>query len=195
MNCAYALRASRRAKNIIGKLNRLLQGLDKRDALLPDLTKRPQLPDGLRDPLNDYHANCRKEGNQQTTINYKHWICGRFLDNLAELGCTKIQNATGENAQRTFLALGFTRYWDRVGPFLRFLFENGYLKQNYSWLIQHRHNPRPQPTVYSQEEITVVESSFDLSTPAGIRNSAITLLMTRYGIRSRDVAALNLQRH
>lgn len=92
--------------------------------------------------------------------------------------------------QAAFLALGFTRYWERIGPFLRFLFEAEYLKQNYSRLIQHRHNPNPQPTVYSPEEISAVESSFDLSTPSGIRNNAIILLMSRYGIRSCDVAAL-----
>jgi len=75
-------------------------------------------------------------------------------------------------------------------PFLRFLFENGYLKQNYTNLIQHHHSPRSLPTVYSLEEISAVENSFDLTTPGGIRNKAITLLMTRYGIRTCDVAVL-----
>jgi integrase len=35
-----------------------------------------------------------------------------------------------------------------------------------------------------------VESSFDLTSPSGIRNYAITLLVSRYGIRACDVAAL-----
>ena len=48
----------------------------------------------------------------------------------------------------------------------------------------------PQPTVYSPEEISSVEGSFDLCSPAGIRNYAIILLMSRYGIRACDVAAL-----
>jgi site-specific recombinase XerD len=50
----------------------------------------------------------------------------------------------------------------------------------------------PQPTVYSAEEISRVENSFDLTAPNGIRNYAITLLMTRYGIRACDVAALTI---
>jgi len=38
----------------------------------------------------------------------------------------------------------------------------------------------PQPTVYSPEEIRIIEESFDLFSSAGIRNYAITLLMSRY---------------
>nr|WP_144938647.1 MULTISPECIES: tyrosine-type recombinase/integrase [Paenibacillaceae] len=71
-----------------------------------------------------------------------------------------------------------------------FLADNNLLKQNYSGLIRHRRHPMPQPTVYSPEEISSMENSFDLSSQAGIRNYAITLFMTRYGIRARDVAAL-----
>jgi len=43
-----------RAKNIAGKFNRLLQGLDGRAALLPDLAKRFELPDDLMIPLQEY---------------------------------------------------------------------------------------------------------------------------------------------
>lgn len=173
-------------------MNRLLQGLDGRDALIPNLFKKYELADGLMNPLSEYLVNCVENGNRQTTIRHKYWICGRFLENLHRLGCINIKDATGEQVQAAFLALGSMEYWDRMSPFLRFLFENSFLKQDYSRLIQHRHNPQPQPTVYSPEEISAVESSFDLSTPSGIRNHAIVLLMTRYGIRACDVAALTL---
>lgn len=179
-----------RAENIARKLNQLLIGLDGRDALLPNLTKRPDLSCGLLVPLKEYIANCIEEGNRQTTIDYKRWICGRFLKELSDLGCTEMRDVTGECVQAAFLALGFMRYWERIGPFLHFLFESGYLELDYSKLIQHRHSPRPQPTVYLPEEISAVEDSFDLSTPNGVRNYAITLLMTRYGIRACDVAAM-----
>ena len=181
-----------RAKNITGKLNRLLQGLDGRDALLPDMSKRFELPDELMNPLQEYLVDCARKGNRQSTIDYKYWICGRFLENLLELGCIGIRDVTGEHVQTAFLSLGFTRYWERVGLFLRFLFDSGHLEQNYSRLILRHRNPMPQPTVYSPEEISAVEGSFDLSTPSGARNHAITLLMTRYGIRACDVAALTL---
>ena len=179
-----------RAKNIVGKFNRLLQGLDGRDALLPDLTKRFELPDALMTPLREYLVHCAEKGNRQCTIDYKHWICNRFLKNLLELGCTEISNLTGDHVQAAFLALGAMRYWERVGPFLRFLADSNYLKQNYSGLIQLHRHPMPQPTVYLPEEISIIENSFDQHSPAGIRNYAITLLMSRYGIRACDVASL-----
>lgn len=182
-----------RAKNIVSKLDRLLLGLDGRDALLPDVSRKFDLPPGLVNPLREYLIICAERGNRQTTIDYKRWICSRFLENLSELGCKNAEDMTGEQVQAAFLALGFTRYWERVGPLLRFLFESGYLKQNYSGLIKHHRNPRPQPTVYSIEEISVVEGSFNLSTPNGIRNNAITLLMSRYGIRACDVASLTFE--
>jgi site-specific recombinase XerD len=179
-----------RAKNIVGKLNRLQQGLDGRDALLPDLTRRFWLPDELMAPLQEYLVYCADKGNRQSTIDYKHWICNRFLKNLLELGCAEIRDMTGDHVQAAFLALGAIRYWERIGPFLRFLADNNYLKQNFSGLIQRRRHPMPQPTVYSPEEIGTIEDSFDLCSPAGIRNYTITLLMSRYGIRACDVAAL-----
>lgn len=179
-----------RAKNIVGKFNRLLQGLDGRDALLPDLTKRFELPDALMTTLQEYLVHCAEKGNQQSTIDYKHWICNRFLKNLLELDCTEIRDMTGDHVQAAFLALGAIRYWERVGPFLRFLADSNYLKQSYSGLIQRRRHPMPQPTVYLPEEISIIEDSFDLHSLAGIRNYAITLLMSRYGIRACDVAAL-----
>jgi integrase len=109
------------------------------------------------------------------------------------LGCTEIRELTGEQVQAAFLALGAIRYWERVGPFLRFLADSNYLKQNYSGLIQRPRHPMPQPTVYSPEEISIIENSFDLFSPAGIRNYAITLLMSRYGIRACDIAALTFE--
>lgn len=179
-----------RAKNIVGKLNRLLQGLDGRDALLPDLTRRFELPDDLMILLQEYLAHCAEKGNRQSTIDYKHWICNRFLKNLLDVGCAKIRDMTGDHVQAAFLALGSIRYWERVGPFLRFIADSNYLKQNYSGLVQRRRHSMPQPTVYSPEEISSIEDSFDLSSQAGIRNHAIALLMSRYGIRACDVAAL-----
>lgn len=55
------------------------------------------------------------------------------------------------------------------------------------------HSASVDPTVYSVDEITTVESSIDRATPAGIRNYAIIMLLSRYGIRSSDIAALSFE--
>lgn len=132
-----------RAKVIVRKLNRLYQGLDGRTALWGERTSPMNIPDGLSDSLNAYIDHCRKNGNKETTIHYRQWICGKFMQNLAELGCTKIEDASGELIQSAFLKLGFSRYWDRIGPFLRFLFESRFLAQDYSKLILHRRSHTP----------------------------------------------------
>jgi len=178
------------AKNIIGKLNRLLQGLEGRGALLPGLLIKFELPQNLMDTLDDYLSHSAKKGNKHTTIRNKYLICGRFLKYLSDLGCTRIQDATGELIQTAFLTMGNMGCWDRLSPFFLFLFDEGILKQNYSTLIRKRRRAMPMPTVYSPEEILSIENSIDLTTPNGIRNYAIILLITRYGIRSADIAAL-----
>ena len=179
-----------RAKTTVKKLNRLLQGLDGKDALLPDKTVKLDIPDGLMKSLTDYLAHCSEKGNRQSTMDYQYWICGRFLKNLYNLGCTEIKEVTGEHVQAAFLALGYTRYWERVSPFLRFLFNNGSLENDYSRIMRNHRRFMPLPAVYSPAEIALVEQSFDLSTASGIRNYAIVLFMDRYGIRACDVAVL-----
>lgn len=182
-----------RAKVIVRKLNRLHQGLDGRDALWGDKVPVIDIPGDLKEVLDAYISYCTENGNKQTTIRYKQWICGKFLKNLAELNCKRTTDISGEQVQSAFLKLGFSRYWERIGPFLRFLYENGFVDYNYSKLIQHRKKNTPHPTVYSTDEIAMVEDSIDRTTPAGVRNYAIVLLLSRYGIRSCDVAALSFE--
>ena len=102
-HCANELRicSSRisRAKNITEKFNRLLQGLDGKDALLPDLTKKFELPHGFTEALNAYLAHSAAKGNMQSTIHAQYLVCGKFLKNLYALGCTEISDVTGENIQ------------------------------------------------------------------------------------------------
>lgn len=182
-----------RARIIAAKLNRLHQGLDGHDALWPDQTTEIPLPDELESALESYLTWCEANGNKDSTIRYRRWICGRFLKNLADLGCAGLQDVTSENIQEAFINLKYSRYWERIGPFLRFLYEQGRISHNYSCLLIHRKVYPPQPTTYSVDEIAAIEASVDRATPSGIRNYAMLLLMSRYGIRSRDVAALTFE--
>ncbi len=175
-----------RAKSIVGKLNRLNQGLTGIEALKPDKEKCFNLPEELEKSLRAFLKYCELAGNRETTIKYKRWICGRFLKNLAAQGCMSLKDINGERIQAAFLSLGFTRCWERIRMYLQYLFDEGLVDQNYSGFIQLRQPPMPQPVVYTTEEIQQLEGAFDLTTPCGIRNYAITLLMSRYGIRACD---------
>lgn len=179
-----------RAKVIVSKLNRLYQGLDGEEALWADKTVPVELPASLSNALDSFILHCRHNGNKDTTLHYKRWICSRFLKNLEMLGCQCLQSMNGELIQSAFLQLGYLRYWERVGPFLRYLFESGQIQRDFSKLIVNRKKYSPQPTVYTQEEVAVIEDSVDCSAAVGVRNYAILLLLSRYGIRSRDISAL-----
>ena len=182
-----------RAKVIVSKLNRMCQGADGEEALWGDKTPPIDLPDSFFNALDSFISHCRSNGNRETTLRYKRWICGRFLKNAADLGCPCPEKLNGKLIQEAFLQLGYRRYWERIGPFLRYLFENGQVGRDFSKLVPHRKKYAPQPTVYTQEEISLIESSIDRSTAAGIRNYAILLLLSRYGIRSRDISALSFE--
>lgn len=183
-----------RAKNIVGKLNRLSHGLDGKAALWPRRFKVTDdcLPEWMKDLLNEYTEYCRNVGNKEYTIYYKRWICIRFLSNLAGLGCRSAEDIDSKNIQSAFLALGFNRYWGRIRGFMKYLFDAGVVNRDYSTLISYRRSGEVHPVIYTQSEISEAEDSIDQSTPAGIRNYAIMLLISRYGIRARDIAAMTV---
>jgi len=182
-----------RAKIVAAQLDRLWQGFDGYEALWRDQTILVSLPDGFQTALDLYLSWLGRNGIKESTLRYRRWICTKFLKNLADLGHTEIKVITGEDIQKAFIQLKYLRYWEKIGPFLRFLYEQGFLQNNYSRLLIHRKVYPPQPTTYSVEEIAAIETSVDRTTPSGIRNYAILLLMSRYGIRSRDVAALTFE--
>lgn len=179
-----------RARGIVLKLNRLLKGKEGDSALWNNGEIALSLPDNLMNTLDRYIVFCRKNGNREPTLRYKKWICGRFLASLANLGCQDIANITDALVQKAFLSLGFMRYWERIGPFLRFLHDIGSVQRNYSQIVIHRKNHEPHPTVYSSTEISSVENSINRDTSSGKRTYAIMLLLSRYGIRACDIAAL-----
>ena len=182
----------KRAIGIVRQLNRLSQGLDGDAALWGNKCYVPDIPGEYMDVLNKYANHCLKAGNRASTVHIKFLVCGKFLENVAGLGCPNLSKLTGEQVLQAFLALKYDEYWCRIRLFLRFLYEQGMVSRNYDKLFVYRKKKNPFPTVYSPDEIAIVERSIERSTPAGIRNYAIMLLMSRYGIRSRDIAALTL---
>lgn len=182
-----------RAMGIVRKLNRLSVGLDGRDALWGSKANPIVLSRQLGEILTYYINQCKDNGNQENTILYKEWICCRYLKNLADLGCQSADDFNDEVIQSAFLHLGYTRYWERIGPFLRFLYDKGMTPYNYANLLRYRKKSTPHPTVYSPEEIAAIEDSVIRTSPVGIRNYAVILLLSRYGIRSRDIAALTFE--
>lgn len=179
-----------RARIIVSKLNRLYQGLDGDEVLWAKKPLPTDLPTELIKALNSFISYCKDKGNKETTQNKKWRICFRFLKQLELLGYHHLSELSGETIQKAFFQLNYTAYWTEIGQFVGYLYEAGILRRNYSTLIVNHRKFSPQPTVYTQKEILDIEGSVDTTTANGVRNYAIILLLSRYGIRSRDISAL-----
>ena len=182
-----------RAKGIVGKLNRLMLGYEGRAALWSYHVPKIVLPLNYQKVLEHYLSFCTDNGNRETTLQYKNWICTRFLNGLVELGCNDISELSGEFVQKAFLLLGYMRYWERIGPFLRFLYQNNLVSSDYSKIVLYHKKHECYSVKYTPDEISKIEASIDLTVPNGIRDFAIILLLSRYGIRSCDIASLTFE--
>lgn len=181
------------AKNITKKFNRLLEGFDGAKALISATKRNFNLSVDFERAIIQYMDYCKYIGNSKGTIYQKKRACNIVLEKLFNKKCTCIKNININLLQKVFLELESGEYWERVKPFFSYLFECGELDKDYSKMIAYRKTKSIYPTVYSPKEIAVIENSVNQNTYNGIRNYAIILLMSRYGIRPSDIATLTLE--
>lgn len=140
--------------------------------------------------LEDYLNDCTRKGNKPGTIVHKRFACVHFLNFLSEKGYNDI--ALINAGIITSALLVFTnpdRYAD-VRQFLKFLKERGWIDRDYAEIIPHPKRAQPIPSVYTIDEIKLIEQHVDTDSDTGKRNIAIIRLATRMGLRSGDIAKL-----
>ncbi|MDD4715839.1 MAG: tyrosine-type recombinase/integrase [Oscillospiraceae bacterium] len=157
-------------------------------------TKKPplKLPKHFSDTLEKYLAYCSGEGNKNSTLARKRASCGHFLSRLDTLGCHDLSELTPAHIRESCLLETDKDSWFKVRLFLNFLFDKGYTRLNYSAIVPKYRLPSKLPTVYTPEEIRRFEDAIDADSPTGIRDRAMLLLVTRFGLRPSDVAALRM---
>lgn len=178
------------ANNIVRKFNNLLNGLDGKDALKSNPQKAFKLSDDFKRVLVKYEEHCKSIGDTEETIYINLRACSILLEKLYSIKCSSVKDLNVTLLQKVFIKLPSQEYWFRAKPFFTFLFQSGELNRDYSKLIMYRKKRTKYPTIYSIDEISKIEKSIDLNSPTGIRNYAIILLLSRYGIRPCDVARL-----
>ena len=148
--------------------------------------------DVYKDLLEDYLNNCINKGNKPGTIAHKRFACIHFLNFLAESDYKDISliNA-GIIARALLIFTNPDRYAD-VKSFLRYLKGKSLIDRDYSEMIPRPKRAQPIPSVYTIDEIKLIEQHVDISTDTGKRNIAIIRLATRMGLRSGDIAKLTL---
>ena len=118
--------------------------------------------------------------------------CRKFLKAMADNGVSGKADFTVSAVSTACLRMPGNYVFPDIRRFLSFLYEEGELQRDYAAVIPKVREAQPMPSVYSVEEMRRIEAAFDRDTASGKRNYAITLLMTRLGIRPGDIAKMSL---
>lgn len=151
-----------------------------------------KLPDCFSHVLEKYLDYCADKGNKAGTLERKRASCGHFLSRLDTLGCRDLSELTPAQVRESCLLEADKDSWFKVRLFLDFLYNEGYTRFNYSAIVPKYRIPSKLPTIYTPEEIRKFEDAIDVNSLTGTRDYAMLLLMTRYGLRASDIAALKL---
>ena len=149
----------------------------------------------------DEYENSRKEYNREKTVIIKKNI----IINLIQYGeknnindCTKLEINDVLKLRNYCLSFKLysnkKRYLWSLRDFLSFLYEEHYLCNNYSLLIDKMQSPNKKlPETWNKEEIEKIVNSLSESNAIDIRNKAMALLTIRLGIRFIDVKNLKFE--
>jgi integrase len=119
-------------------------------------------------------------------------VCGWFLHNLTECGCTEFAQITASKIVTACLNLTSSSYLEPARTFLRYCADSGKTDRDYSYVLPPYRRPQPMPSVYSVDEIRRIEAAISRYTPVGKRDYALVLLGTRLGLRLDDIRTLKL---
>lgn len=148
--------------------------------------------DVYRDLLQDYLNNCIDKGNKPGTIAHKRFACIRFLNFLSESGYKDISLIDAGIITRALLIFTNPDRYADVKSFLGYLKGRSLIDRDYAEIIPRSKRAQPIPSVYTVDEIKLIEQHVDTSTDTGQRNIAIIRLATRMGLRSGDIAKLTI---
>lgn len=146
--------------------------------------------DVYKDLLGDYLNNCIAIGNKPGTIAHKRFACIRFLNFLFENDYKDISLINADIIARALLIFTNPDRYADVRSFLGYLKGRNLIDRDYSELIPRSKRAQPIPSVYTIDEIKLIEQHIDTSTDTGKRNIAIIRLASRMGLRSGDIAKL-----
>lgn len=152
---------------------------------------KPALSTEFEKLLENYQNHCRKNGMREGSITLYEKECRWFLRNLADCDCTEPMQITSSKVVTACLALTSKSYLATIRTLLRYCAKIGQVYRDYSYVIPPYKRPQPMPSVYSEDEIRIMESSINRSTPVGKRDYAIVLLATRLGLRLEDIRTMS----
>ncbi len=152
-----------------------------------------KVPDAFSHVVEQYLTFCSMNGLSENTIATRERCLRNYCENLVTCGCKSLDDFTPSCILRAALVNPKTNTWSIVKQFLVYLVDENIINTDFSGLIPTRHIGFHLPDTYTKEELRQLETVFDLNTPKGRRDYAITLLATRMLYRSGDIADMELE--
>ena len=160
---------------------------------------RTTYPD--RDSLSDQYASilkdhldwCSKNGRKAATIKAKFKYCGDFLLFLTRLECVNMAEMDASHICKVCVKFRNKNAWSHVRLFLKYLYNTHIVDNDFSSVVPRYRSPFVIPSVYTEEEIRRLETVIDRTSKTGIRDYAMLLLATRYGLRAGDITKLTMR--
>lgn len=127
------------------------------------------------------------------TIKLKRYAISWFLDELCKLKCPSLAKLSSSKIAVVCPKITDHNLWGEIRVFLRYLADSEMTEVDYSTIVPHYSKPYVLPSVYSVDEISLIEASIDTSTVLGKRDYAMILLASRMGMRSGDIVKLKIK--
>ncbi len=153
---------------------------------------KPTVPEEFSGILSEYLTECESNGNKPATIHAKERACSIFLNRIALECCYVFSEIDAGIVAQSLLGVSNKDDFARIRQFLRYLADVGIARIDFSGIVPRYKRTIPIPTVYTPEEIRMMEGSINTSTKSGKRNLAIIRLAARMGIRAGDIAKLKI---
>lgn len=144
--------------------------------------------------LQSYGVWCRKKLNRESTVKGKRDAIMRMF-RCCERPAAEMTDSDWLKEGQDFIVSNPQShdYGTIVRDFLLFLFQSGRITHNVSLLIPKETGHKPFPSVYSKDELRLVQDQFDTDTVAGKRNLCYFLLASELGMRAGDIVGLRLE--
>jgi integrase len=162
----------------------------------PGYVKPPQFQKELR----DYEKECENNLYSKRGLRTRMQRLFFFIDYLNARGFQNVNEITAETIS-DYVKTIYARHEKSMAAilttlrvFLRFLYLNQHTREDLSLTVpkQNKYYYPPVPSVWKQESVVRMLESIDRGNPAGKRDYAILLLVSRFGIRAGDLKSLKL---
>ena len=121
------------------------------------LSEDDPIPEAFKIMVGDFIKACKDSGNMPLTIKAKRRTCIRFLRFIEENGYTALVEVNTQIISKSLSIYSNGDDYARLRLFLKYLYEKGIVKTDFSVIIPRYKRRKPIPTVYSPTEVQQIE--------------------------------------